>query len=210
MWMHRRSEEASRTEVKCYWAKPKLAKVGTALKFIKAKDIGNNKSDIHPSLSSDQREFLKGVTDVLKNSSHGHNIQLFQYFTEHEEKQLSLHILYQQFMNEPHNDAENFIRFCSSKMTEDKCKIVEQKTSEKSKCSLWFELRYCRITASNAHEAAHCKMLDGSLVERLFGASKKFDTIPMKKGRMLENKVIKEVSKKKENCHREGRIFSKK
>lgn len=198
MWLHRRSEEASPTEVKCYWAKPKLAKVGTTLKFIKAKEIGIDQTDLQISSSSGQRYFLKGVTDVLKTHSDGHKIQLFQYIKEHEGKELSVHFLYQTFMKEPQNNAENFLNYCASKMTTEKCKIVEQSTSEQSESSMWFELRYCRITASKAYEAAHCKKYDGALVEQIFGAKKIKDTIPMKRGKTLEHEVRREISKKKD------------
>lgn len=40
MWLHRRSEEPSKTEVSCYWAKSKLSKVGTSIKFLTLKDFG--------------------------------------------------------------------------------------------------------------------------------------------------------------------------
>ncbi|KAF5304959.1 hypothetical protein FQA39_LY09433 [Lamprigera yunnana] len=48
MWIHRRSEEPSCTEVQCYWLKSKLFRVGTTLKFITAKDLSNG-SCILPS-----------------------------------------------------------------------------------------------------------------------------------------------------------------
>ncbi|KAF5271372.1 hypothetical protein FQA39_LY08170 [Lamprigera yunnana] len=48
MWIHRRSEEPSCTEVQCYWLKSKLSRVGTTLKFITVKDLSNG-SYILPS-----------------------------------------------------------------------------------------------------------------------------------------------------------------
>ncbi|KAB0804975.1 hypothetical protein PPYR_01945, partial [Photinus pyralis] len=54
---------------------------------------------------------------------------------------------------------------------------------------------YGRITASKAYEAAHCKVLDGSLTENILGASKLRDTEAMKRGRYLESQILKEVEK---------------
>ncbi|KAF5286298.1 hypothetical protein FQA39_LY04196 [Lamprigera yunnana] len=42
-WLHRRSEEPPTTELKCYWQKSTLSKIGTELKFVKARDIGATK-----------------------------------------------------------------------------------------------------------------------------------------------------------------------
>ena len=36
-WIHRRSEQKTRTEMECYWPKSKLSRVGTTIKFILAK-----------------------------------------------------------------------------------------------------------------------------------------------------------------------------
>ncbi|KAF5294441.1 hypothetical protein FQA39_LY13426 [Lamprigera yunnana] len=41
MWIHRRSEEPSCTEVQYYWLKSKLSRIGTTLKFITAKDFAS-------------------------------------------------------------------------------------------------------------------------------------------------------------------------
>lgn len=66
-------------------------------------------------------------------------------------------------------------------------------TKQQRDSLLWHELRYGRITASIIHEASHCKTKDGSFVQRLLGASKKFDSEEMRRGRNLEKVVIKEV-----------------
>ncbi|KAL4715283.1 hypothetical protein ACJJTC_010853 [Scirpophaga incertulas] len=42
MWLHRRSEEPSCTQVECYWNKSLLSKVGTRLKSITAKEIAKD------------------------------------------------------------------------------------------------------------------------------------------------------------------------
>lgn len=41
IYVHRKSEEQSPTEVECYWKRPKLSGVGTTLKYITAKSMSN-------------------------------------------------------------------------------------------------------------------------------------------------------------------------
>nr|CAH7725263.1 unnamed protein product [Callosobruchus chinensis] len=58
MWVHRRSEEPSCTEVQCYWQKSRLSRVGTTLKFISAKDLSKG-SPVLPSNYTVLEKFLK-------------------------------------------------------------------------------------------------------------------------------------------------------
>ncbi|CAH1965381.1 unnamed protein product [Acanthoscelides obtectus] len=58
-------------------------------------------------------------------------------------------------------------------MDEDLLKQIEVETRNQSRCSLWSEMRYARITASKAYEAAHCATLDETLVENILGAKRK-------------------------------------
>ncbi|CAG9793254.1 unnamed protein product [Diatraea saccharalis] len=74
--------------------------------------------------------------------------------------------------------------------------VCDWKTAVKDNdCPLWHELRYGRITASKAYDAAHCNTFDGTLTETILGASKLRDTEAMKRGRLLESQVLKEVEK---------------
>ncbi|GBP13566.1 Exonuclease [Eumeta japonica] len=72
---------------------------------------------------------------------------------------------------------------------------IEEETKEQHQNSLWFELRYGRITASRAFEFSRCKKNDGSLMSLIMGGSIP-DTRAMKRGRLLENEVRKTVGKK--------------
>ncbi|GBP42998.1 Exonuclease [Eumeta japonica] len=72
---------------------------------------------------------------------------------------------------------------------------IEEETKEQHQNSLWFELRYGRITASRAFEFSRCKKNDGSLMALIMGGSIP-DTRVMKRGRLLENEVRKTVGKK--------------
>ncbi|XP_070168310.1 uncharacterized protein [Polyergus mexicanus] len=89
-------------------------------------------------------------------------------------------------------------------MSKELCFEAENATKMRSNSHLWFELRYGRITASILHEAANCNTEDGSLVQRITGASKVYDTKEMERGRCLEKEVLKKVEKivgqKLKNC----------
>nr|CAH7727708.1 unnamed protein product [Callosobruchus chinensis] len=81
MWVHRRSEEPSCTEVQCYWQKSRLSRVGTTLKFISAKDLSKG-SPVLPSNYTVLGKFLKeGKKRNLSNCEllkyqHDYNINL--------------------------------------------------------------------------------------------------------------------------------------
>ncbi|KAI4455519.1 hypothetical protein MML48_9g00004451 [Holotrichia oblita] len=71
------------------------------------------------------------------------------------------------------------------------CTEAEKRTRAQSIAPLWHELRYGRITASKLFEIAHCKTPEGTLVESIIGAYKVRDTKFMKRGRLLEKKVLR-------------------
>lgn len=54
---------------------------------------------------------------------------------------------------------------------------------------MWFELRYCRITASKIYELSRCKKGDGILVKQILGCSKIKLTSAMERGQILEKYV---------------------
>lgn len=57
MWVHRRSEDPSPTEVQCYWKKSVLSGVGTSLKYITVEEMGGGPS--HKTTVSKSRRFFK-------------------------------------------------------------------------------------------------------------------------------------------------------
>ncbi|CAG4982875.1 unnamed protein product [Parnassius apollo] len=147
--------------------------------------------------------FFLAVVQSLKE--HSIKNQLSVYVTKNEYKKLSLHNLIHQYKNEGNNinSADDFIDYCSTKITIEKCHKAEEATVCQASSPLWHELRYCRITASKVHEAAHCKTPDGALIEQIFGASVP-ETLSMKRGKRLESNVRAEVAKTRkiviENC----------
>ncbi|CAG9829689.1 unnamed protein product [Diabrotica balteata] len=68
MRLHRRSEEASPTEVACYWAKSKLSKVETSVIYLTLKDLGAQEE-----LSSDEESSL--FLQEVVNQGLGHNVE---------------------------------------------------------------------------------------------------------------------------------------
>lgn len=191
-WLHRRAEEPSTTESICYWRKSELSKVGTSKKFILLTDLT---SSANLELS-DKDDFLSrvissqiSVTDSILLNIHREvemaNLSLHQ-----------LHILYTAHKSGQLATADEFLNFCSEKMTIADCKAATKATVEQSKSPLWYELKYGRITASKIYEASRCTKEDGTLVETIFGATKFPETIAMKRGILLESEVLKECEKK--------------
>ncbi|XP_050314809.1 uncharacterized protein LOC126749172 [Anthonomus grandis grandis] len=67
VWLHRRSEEPSPTDVACYWSRSKLSRVGSSVKYLTLKDFGQTQE-----LSSDEESahFLNELTATgLENNS---------------------------------------------------------------------------------------------------------------------------------------------
>ena len=81
-------------------------------------------------------------------------------------------------------------------MKQEHCEEAENRTRDQSNSLWWHKLRYGRTTASTVYEASRCKTVDETLVQRVIGASKMFDTIYMTRGREMEPLVLSEIAKK--------------
>ncbi|XP_045542722.1 uncharacterized protein LOC106710540 [Papilio machaon] len=184
MWVHRRSEEPSCTSVECYWRKSKLSGVGTTLKYITSKQLSNGKPSL-PSNSGVFTKFIEGKKHKLSDCE----VLKYQadYFPDTLER-LSMHKLVQKYKEK---SSDTF--FEKVVLTNDDIIKVEEATREQHKSSLWYELRYGRVTASQAFEFSRCKTTDGTLISLIMGG-KIPDTWAMKRGRMLENEVRQTVS----------------
>lgn len=90
-------------------------------------------------------------------------------------------------------DADSYLQYRSSVMTDEGCRILAEATDNQAKCYLWFDSRYGRVTGSKVHEASRCNTPDGSLSNSILGAHKAFDTEAMERGRSLEKAVLQEV-----------------
>lgn len=168
--------------------------MGTSLKYIKAKDFRQCNEVI---ITPNNNDFIDKI--VKKINELGIDCQLSPYFKEKSDiEKMSMHNLVCTFI-ESHEDLsfENFLSYCITEMTEEKCKLVESATKAQADSDLWFEMRYGRVTASKAQEAAQCRTQDGTLVEAIFGAKLMVETEAMIRGKVVEESVRKEVEIKK-------------
>lgn len=185
MWVHRRSEEPSCTSVACYWTKSKLSRVGTSLKYITAKELSTGR----PMLPSNNGVLEKFLSESRKRKLT--NCELIKYqFNYDVSYSLSMHQLVLKYKEKT---CEAFLEKLS--LTEADIIRIEEETRDQHQNSLWFELRYGRITASRAFEFSRCKSNDGTLISLIMGG-KIPDTPAMQRGRILEEEVRKTVSLK--------------
>ncbi|XP_050516240.1 uncharacterized protein LOC126891103 [Diabrotica virgifera virgifera] len=197
MWLHRRSEEPSPTEVACYWAKSKLSKVGTSVKYLTLKDFRAQEE-----LSSDEESSLFLQEVVNQGLEHNVESQLLKHFKPNRILQhLGLHQLMLNFVSrndflEMALNFSEFLELCYQEMDPQLCSEAAAITIEQSNSGLWFDLRYARITASKIYDAAHCKKSDDSLVNQILGVTKLPATEAMSRGKSLEDAVIKAIEKK--------------
>jgi hypothetical protein len=198
MWLHRRSEEPAPTEAICYWKKSKLSGIGSHLKCRYAADLNgdedNKEREQSPGdIPGGEKKFLQAILTTERQN--GFDSLILHHHSEPEKlQQLSLHILSDLFFSSGGNTYDEFASFCSKKMEESTCREAAWRTRGQTSTSLWQKLRFGRITASNVYEAAHCHTSDGALVEKLFGA-KKVDSPAMRRGRLLEPEVLREVER---------------
>jgi len=186
LWLHRRSEEPSVTSKECYWKKSALSQFGKA------------KSDLHsllkkdlPSLPLRNSQYVRdvvcslptakgGIFDIEKAQYSGNDLSIYQLFLNYR-------------INSKNVNADDFIEYIKNVMTEESCVNAEKLTRNQSKDSLWYELKFGRVTASRFYEVCHCKTAEGSLMEKIMGASALLLTDPVIRGQNLEALVIKQV-----------------
>ncbi|XP_074097618.1 uncharacterized protein LOC141526482 [Cotesia typhae] len=192
MWLHRRSEEPSPTDVECYWRKSVLSQVGSAIKFIRVTDF-----DSETNITAVPKSFNTLQEFVNRTKQKNVQSQILKYFnSENTEKSLSIHNLLVDFINLGGTLCDNFIQFSANRMSPDLCDNIEKETQNQADCDLWFSLRYGRITASKAYEASRCNTPNETLVELLVGGQKLRNTKAMERGKELEATVLQQVEQK--------------
>lgn len=193
MWAHRRSEEPPCTSVECYWKKPILSRVGSTLKYITVNQLCKKEVPQRPSSSVVYDDFIsvakKKKVDTCELLKYQHD------FRHTSVMQYSLHIFMTNKCQEIKMDVEKLIEAMNATFDVTAIQMIEKATRKQNKSSLWYEIRYGRITASKAHEVSVCHTPDGSLVAAIMGA-KIPDTAAMKRGRYLEEIVRKTICKK--------------
>lgn len=153
-WLHRKSEDKGVTEIKAYWKRSKLSRVGTTLKYIEAKSLApkylsqsKNNQQMHFK-KSPEGSFLKEVCESVHNyhlesPSTTQKFALFYHVTEETTwyEELDIHTLAISLKKLGKKDANDFLDFCRSKMTEELCSKAQAFTIQQSQNQLWFKLR---------------------------------------------------------------------
>ncbi|XP_057339978.1 uncharacterized protein LOC130677297 [Microplitis mediator] len=207
MWLHRRSEEPSPTDIECYWRKSVLSQVGSSIKFIMVKDFASTEESIVLNKPFNAlEEFVKRTNQKTVQS------QILKYFNDvNNEQSLSIHNLLVNFINEGGTSYDEFLTLSKSRMSKDLCERIEKMTQDQANCELWFTLRYERVTASKAYEASRCNTPNGILVELLVGGKKLRDTKAMERGKKIEAMVLQQVEQKmKKKLNKCGLFLSEK
>ncbi|XP_047543251.1 uncharacterized protein LOC125075585 [Vanessa atalanta] len=187
MWVHRRSEEPSCTEVQCYWLKSKLSRVGTTLKYISAKELAKGS----PIVPSNQKVLERFLEESKKRKTSNCEILKYQHdYVFDDLLSASMHHLVLTYKEECSD-----VFLSKVNLSVEIINKIENQTRDQYKNNLWHELRYGRITASKAFEVSRCKTDDGTLIATIMGG-KIIDTPAMKRGRYLEAQVKDIVSKK--------------
>jgi hypothetical protein len=110
--------------------------------------------------------FLQEIESDLKH----HNTMLFRCHNKREPYQY-MHIdrLKTVFLHSsnPTKNADSFLSYMKDQFSPSISENINSITLNQSNSQKWFQYRAYRITASKIYEAAHCKIDDGSLVERM-------------------------------------------
>lgn len=96
MWIHKRSEEPSCTDIQCYWRKSILSRVGTTLKFMSAKDLSqgspilSSNSNVRDRFLEERKEKKLSNCELLKYQQYYHcddllSASLHQLMLNHKE-----------------------------------------------------------------------------------------------------------------------------
>ena len=174
MWLHHRSEESPTREVKCYWQKSVLWRVGSAIKFNEVEDLVTNRNNLKRIRidTVDNENSARISTGSIQNIveidlKENCNSELQWTLNREHRPQLGIlqmHFLMYAYENLCHSKPKEFIEFCSKAITVELCEQVSTDTVAQSMLAMWFKMRIGRITASRLHEAAQCRK-DGTLVQ---------------------------------------------
>ncbi|KAI5722091.1 hypothetical protein M8J76_003597 [Diaphorina citri] len=179
MWVHRRSEEPSPTEVVSYWKKSVLSTSG--LHPLRLRDIHSRKGedtqgqhsteDIDDFKNSVLEECSKTVTLSALSSD---SIEASLYINR------VVHIC---------DNFEIFINKLKTLSTDGAITHIEKVTKGQASNPKWHLLHYGRVTASKFYNVARCQTEDGSLLKSVLGEKIK-STAAMERGCELEESVF--------------------
>lgn len=195
MWLIKRTEEPSVTSINCYWSKPRLYEAVSDNKFIMAKEIGVRKHPVvtlPPSLQLPL--FINECKKRKMNDSLiiNYNITTKDGLDKYTIFQLMLE--YTVSVSKPSQSFQNFKDFAESKISLEVISAIEEQTRHQAENVWWHNLKQSRVSASKIYEASRCK-IDGVLVKSILGGYKVPETKAIKRGKILEKKVINEIEK---------------
>lgn len=163
------------------------------MKFVKATEI-NKRIEKSADKQEQPNDFLNEVLSACKEQ--GVKDCLLVNQVQPSLSALSMHRLIYEFAQTGKDSANDFLEFASQKLKVENLEQIAKDTIDQFLNALWCEIHYGRITASKLYEAAQCNTAYGSLVKIILGARKVPDTKYMKRGRVLEPRVVKVVEKK--------------
>jgi hypothetical protein len=188
-WLHRRSEEPSPTEIKCYWAKARLSKAANSDVHLAAEDTGKKRLKLISTIEQDSLNafFTESMNVGLRAESFSPIIKHYQPKPD----LIGIDGLMQDYsaLNQAH-DAAGFIAFAKGRINPVECISIARNTVLQSKSKVWEKMRYGRVTASKFWEVAHCNTVDGMLVEGMLGGLSFKPTVFTKRGLNLEKQVF--------------------
>ncbi|KYN00124.1 hypothetical protein ALC62_09108 [Cyphomyrmex costatus] len=148
---------AASSEVECYWKKSALSTIGTTKKVITTKELCDTRSAAESSCClPDNFFFLQTVLETAKEKKLLSALTRHNYTLPDNLTSLSIHQLLIAFLDLGASSAvDDFLAFASTQM-ENTYEQAQLRTKDQKDNSLWYELRYGRITASKMYKAAHC------------------------------------------------------
>ncbi|CAH2011300.1 unnamed protein product [Acanthoscelides obtectus] len=122
-----------------------------------------------PSTSALYTDFILEAKKKLQHCD------LIKYQDDFKHSNVMRYPLHCFIMNQPPKiqaDVDNLVDIMKTTFNRAAISAIEEATRMQYKSSLWYEMRYGRITASKAHEVSVCHTPDGSLVATIMGAQK--------------------------------------
>ncbi|KAL1446238.1 hypothetical protein WDU94_003678 [Cyamophila willieti] len=193
MWLHRRFEEPSPTEVTSYWKKSVLSSSGR--NPIPISSLCPREEEYPVPTDFQAAEFKLQVQHEITHGVAGSTISPCEFVDVHKVAQgcASFDTL-----------SDKLKRF----LTNEEISKIEILTRGQSTCPEWHLVHYGRVTASKFYDVAHCKV-EGSLLNSILGEKIKVSK-QMKRGIDLEDKVFQLVKKKLTDVRKCGIFLSEK
>ncbi|XP_061706708.1 uncharacterized protein LOC133517409 [Cydia pomonella] len=189
-WLQKRSAEPSPTSIQCYWTKPSLKRALD--KPLMCKDLA--KGEVAERGPKDPL-VLKRLRQEATKHGCGKSL-LMVYDPERPMKMNSKYCIFDMMVDflekESRPTFNKFKIFSNAIMLENKEKIMKDTVGQVNS-KQWHSIRQGRITGSKIYEIAHCKTPHGSLVEEILGGCKAPETKSMKRGKILEKRVLNKV-----------------